>query len=461
MHSYPPYSDQEGNFTDFGGAHDHPPEFPSQAYSSDQWVPQVQPSRRQQFESHGMGDAVGQMLGLNEDQAFLTMEFERTGLADNYPYAPQLHASQMYDPLAGGIPQNVPYPQHSFDQLPFHEMGDIGLYQTSFDTVMSGPAAQEHIRNSPVGPPLSEPQSHLTTTLPAPTTGPTSPMTSNLRHSPRYSPMATSHISGPSTLGALNTSGVVAHSHSPATPLNRASQSPGFYGPDSVTGTSSRQSPISPSQKRPFESSADDSLHGRRVVPRHAGSSNVHSVPSPGGTSTTALPISSSVPGRGPTVPQQLYNVGTTHAFHFSTGSGMPVVFNVAEGAGIPLQQLLHRQTIHLQARDERILDMSGDTISIRIEWPGYPSFTKQIASKDWKKTRSPNTRERLAIKVAAAIRSFFEKHVDTPCDPPTSRWRIGPTGIRIEHLALVSLHRVSQGSWQPKLCLLHDNAQQ
>jgi hypothetical protein len=46
----------------------------------------------------------------------------------------------------------------------------------------------------------------------------------------------------------------------------------------------------------------------------------------------------------------------------------MPVVFNVADGTGIPLQQLLHRQAIHLQAHDERILDMSGDTISIRIE---------------------------------------------------------------------------------------------
>jgi hypothetical protein len=152
-----------------------------------------------------------------------------------------------------------------------------------------------------------------------------------------------------------------------------------------MTGTGSRQSPISPSQKRPFEPSADDMLvrnifnfcgniinnivqHGRRVIPRHTGASNVHSLPSPGGISSAALPISSSVPGRGPTVPQQLYNVGTTHAFHFTAGSGMPVVFNVAEEVGIPLQQLLRQQTIQLQGGDERILDMSGDTISIRIE---------------------------------------------------------------------------------------------
>lgn len=454
MYSYPPHSDQEG-FTDFGGAH----EFPLQAYWDDQWTGVQQPLQPQQSEGHGMGDG---MLSLNEDQTPSATEYEGTELADDYMYAPQPHAPQTYTSLAGGVPPNVPYPQHYFHQLPFHEMDDIGyLYQTSFDTVMSGPAL-EHIRNNPVGPPFSEPPSHLTTTLPpAPQTEPTSPMMSSLGSSPRYSPMATSHISGPSTPSRLNISGVTAHSHSPATPLNRASQSPGFYGPDSMTGTGSRQSPISPSQKRPLESSADDVLHGRRVAPRYAGASNVHSSPSPGGISSAPLPISSSVPGRGPTVPQQLYNVGTTHAFHFTTGSGMPVVFNVVEGAGIPLQQLLRRQTIQLQAGDEPILDMSGDTISIRIEWPGYPSFTKQIASKDWKKTRSPNTRQRLAIKVADAVQSFFKKHVNTLCDPPNSTWRIGPNGIRIEHLALVSLHRVSQGSWQPKLCLLHGDAQQ
>lgn len=453
MYSYPPHSDQEG-FTNLGGA----PELPLQAYWDDQWTEVPQPL--QQSESHGMGDA---MLGLNEDQIPSAMEFEGTGLAGDYIYAPQPHAPQMYAPLAGGVPPNVPYPQHYFHQLPFHEMDDIGyLYQASFDTMMSGPAL-EHIRTNPVGQPLSEPPSHLPTTLPpAPLTEPTSPMTSSLGSSPRYSPMPTSYISGPSTPSRLNTSGVIMHSHSPATPLSyRASQSPGFCGPDSMTGTGSRQSPISPSQKRPLEFSADDVLHGRRVAPRHAGASNVHSSPSPGGISSAALPISSNVPGRGPTVPQQLYNVGTTHAFHFTTGSGMPVVFNVAEGAGIPLQQLLHRQTIQLQGGDERILDMSGDTISIRIEWPGYPSYTKQIASKDWKKTRSPNTRERLAIKVADAVRSFFKKYENTRCDPPGSRWRIGPNAIRIEHLALVSLHRVSQGSWQPKLCLLHNDAQQ
>ncbi|OAX40574.1 hypothetical protein K503DRAFT_687269 [Rhizopogon vinicolor AM-OR11-026] len=139
----------------------------------------------------------------------------------------------------------------------------------------------------------------------------------------------------------------------------------------------------------------------------------------------------------------------------------MVVTFDVVGETGIPLHQLLQRQSVLLQERYERISDMSGDTASIRIEWPGYPSFTKQIASKDWKKTRSPNTREKLAVKVADAVYTFFQKHANTSCDPPNSIWRIGSDGIRIEDLVLVSLHRVSQGSWQPKLCLLRENVQQ
>ncbi|KAG2060074.1 hypothetical protein BDR06DRAFT_620864 [Suillus hirtellus] len=143
-------------------------------------------------------------------------------------------------------------------------MHDTGyLYQTPFDPVLSAPVPQELIRDNCVGPPFPEPPSYLTTTLPpAPPTELTSPMTSSLQSSPRYSPIVASDVSGPSTLSPLNTSGVTAHSHSRATPLNRASQSPGFYGPDSTTGTGSGQSPISPSQKRPLESLADDIRDG-------------------------------------------------------------------------------------------------------------------------------------------------------------------------------------------------------
>ncbi|KAG2144110.1 uncharacterized protein EDB93DRAFT_1207920, partial [Suillus bovinus] len=167
----------------------------------------------------------------------------------------------MYGPLPGGVPPNVPYPQQFqfFNQLPFHGMDDIGYqYETPFHTMMPGPVPQEDVRNNLVGLPPSVPQTHMGPTLPpAPTTETTNPMTTSLRNSPAY---RMSEVSGPSMLSPLNTSGVTVHSHSQATPLNRASQSPGFYGPDSMTATSSRRSPISPSQKRPLESSVDDTL---------------------------------------------------------------------------------------------------------------------------------------------------------------------------------------------------------
>lgn len=245
----------------------------------------------------------------------------------------------------------------------------------------SGSAAQQYYTGSQ---PFTEP--HLqpadNTILPAAPVELIDPMILDFQSSPQRSPRAASHISGPSTPGSLNTSDVALYSHYPTTPLNRTSQSPGFAGPG--CGTGSRQSPTSPVRKRSFEPSADDSLvciavgifldvsdsvmqHGRRVIPRHAGSSNVHSGIS-GGIGTTTSSITSRVPGRGQTIPQPMYNVGTTHSFHFSSGNGMVVTFDVAGETGIPLHQLLTRQSSLLQGRDERISYMSGHTASIRIE---------------------------------------------------------------------------------------------
>jgi len=242
----------------------------------------------------------------------------------------------------------------------------------------SGFAAQQYYTGSQ---PFTEPhlQPAHSTMLPAASVELTDPMTLDFQSSPQRSPRVGSHIGGPSTPSSLNTSDVALYSHSPTTPLNRTSQSPGFAGPG--CGTGSRQSPMSPVRKRSFEPSADDSLvcisvgmfldvaesvmqHGRRVIPRHAGSSNVHSGIS-GGIGTS---ITSRVPGRGQTIPQPLYNVGTTHSFHFSSNNGMVVTFDVAGETGIPLHQLLTRQSSLLQGRDERIAYMSGHTASIRIE---------------------------------------------------------------------------------------------
>jgi hypothetical protein len=142
---------------------------------------------------------------------------------------------------------------------------DTGSYlcQSQFDLppVLPNFAAQERIPPHYIGSqPFTGPHPQPTPTamLPAASVELTDLIMSDIRSSPRRSPRETSRISGPSM--PLSTTGVALYSHSPTTPLNRASQSPGFAGPGSVTGTDSRQSPISPVQKRSFEASADDSL---------------------------------------------------------------------------------------------------------------------------------------------------------------------------------------------------------
>jgi len=263
---------------------------------------------------------------------------------------------------------------------------DTGFYPDSnpFDlpSIMPGSSPQEQFHSHYIAPQLfAEPHPEPILTSPTAPLESNNFMMSDFEYGSPRRPRAPSHVGGPSMPSPLNTIDVARYSHTPTTPLNRASQSPGFVGPGSMTG--SRQSPISP-QKRSLESSAHDdplvgntlnilwdvveciSQAGRRVIQRQAGSSNVHSTTT-GGTDITTSSLISRVPGRGPTIPQTSYNVGSTHVFQFSSNNGTIVTFDVAGETGIPLHLLLDRQSYPLQERDERI-PMSGDTASIRIE---------------------------------------------------------------------------------------------
>jgi hypothetical protein len=87
--------------------------------------------------------------------------------------------------------------------------------------------------------------------------------------------------------------------------------------------------------------------------------------------------------------------------------------------------------------------------------------------------TRQPITRAKLANKIAKSLNEFIlvrdngyflahnidlisQKKAERNPEPYTAdelRWAVGPPGsehISVDNLALVSLERVSKGSWQP-----------
>ncbi|KAF9238225.1 hypothetical protein BU15DRAFT_88461 [Melanogaster broomeanus] len=121
-----------------------------------------------------------------------------------------------------------------------------------------------------------------------------------------------------------------------------------------------------------------------------------------------------------------------------------PIIFRTDDSPewGIPLLSLLSRQVIRLLDGDEPAFTSCGPSVSIRVLWPGYQPCHKQISTKDYTTARRPITKAKLAKLLAKCVKNF-------------DGWHERATyASRISDIILVSLHHVSQGSWQPQLRL-------
>ncbi|KAN0082411.1 hypothetical protein V8E55_008206, partial [Tylopilus felleus] len=122
---------------------------------------------------------------------------------------------------------------------------------------------------------------------------------------------------------------------------------------------------------------------------------------------------------------------------------------------GVPLQDLLSKQPDQLAGGNEPAFTSCGPSIGIRVHWPGYPPWHKQVPTKDYTSKRSMICRERLAKLVAKCIKQYMETLSQQVMERGSDlRWRVGTFGIGVDDVVLVSLHHVSQGSWQPHIRL-------
>ncbi|KIM68015.1 hypothetical protein SCLCIDRAFT_13717 [Scleroderma citrinum Foug A] len=135
-----------------------------------------------------------------------------------------------------------------------------------------------------------------------------------------------------------------------------------------------------------------------------------------------------------------------------------PTIYFFSNGPhewGIALEDALRFRLKNLQDKDDPMFEGCGPSVSIRIEWPGYRPWTKQIPTMDFKTPKGPITRAKLAKNIANCIRRFVEWAEKQSMEADADRkWRVGRKYIKMEHLMLVSLHHVSKGSWQPQLRL-------
>ncbi|ESK97692.1 hypothetical protein Moror_17399 [Moniliophthora roreri MCA 2997] len=129
---------------------------------------------------------------------------------------------------------------------------------------------------------------------------------------------------------------------------------------------------------------------------------------------------------------------------------------------GISLTDALHSRVRRLQGRDETVFEGRGPSVSIRLEWPGYRQWSRQIPTKDFKSPPGPITKAKLAKNVAKCVQRFISERQNQVLEEDADQsWRVGGPGtpyIKLEDLVLVSMHHVSMGSWQPQLRLCRNS---
>jgi len=203
-----------------------------------------------------------------------------------------------------------------------------------------------------------------------------------------------------------------------------------------------------------FPSSAPVSPYLSQPSPWHI--ANAQSSPEP----ERVIPFSEHQ--RGPMVPQKRYKPHTSsdRRRYVEEVQLEPSIFfymSKPDELGIPLRDALHGRFAKLVARDEPMFQERGPSISVRLNWPGYQPWSRQIPTRDFRNPPGPITRSKLAKNVAKSVSRFITEHQGRPMEEDGEPiWAVGGRKIEVNDLVLVRLDHVSKGSWQAQLQLLH-----
>ncbi|KAI0305844.1 hypothetical protein B0F90DRAFT_930161 [Multifurca ochricompacta] len=129
----------------------------------------------------------------------------------------------------------------------------------------------------------------------------------------------------------------------------------------------------------------------------------------------------------------------------------MPVFFVQSDGmVGLPLSRAVIGDTASLRHADKAAPLGGGHSTQIRIAWPGYDSWERQIQIRDQTRSRNEITLERFAKLVAGVVDRFLSHSTTAITRNPS--WRVGPGGIMRNNVVVVGTVQVSAGGWMPIL---------
>jgi len=153
----------------------------------------------------------------------------------------------------------------------------------------------------------------------------------------------------------------------------------------------------------------------------------------------------------GECVPQREYAIGTGNSPSANVKDGLEP-FLREDGTHLPVRKALDKDYAGLVRRDMPALTSTGQTVNVRIEWPGYESREYQLRTIDWRKPPQKIRVSKLATEVAKIVEKFIQEMQGKPINPEEARWQVGLGGVQVEHLHLASFEQASQGSWQVRV---------
>ncbi|KAH9066727.1 hypothetical protein EDB87DRAFT_1678571 [Lactarius vividus] len=132
----------------------------------------------------------------------------------------------------------------------------------------------------------------------------------------------------------------------------------------------------------------------------------------------------------------------------------MPVFFVQNNGViGLPLSRAVVGDTSSLRNADKPAPLGGGHSTQIRIAWPGYESWERQIQIRDQTRHRNEITLERFAKLVAGVVDRFLA-HAATVATRDAA-WSVGNGAITRNNVIIVGTVQVSAGGWMPILQIL------
>ncbi|KAI0092299.1 hypothetical protein BDY19DRAFT_991016 [Irpex rosettiformis] len=145
-------------------------------------------------------------------------------------------------------------------------------------------------------------------------------------------------------------------------------------------------------------------------------------------------------PLHGLVVPQAVHRASPPYP------SFPPIMFYEGQSYGASLQGTLNGLSA-IPDRDVRPTTTATSTkIKIRLSWPGYMEFSKDINAKEHNRAGNSIPKWKLALCVAQVVNAFYSANVDAI--DHHGDWDI--RRIPFERLRLLELRQVSTGSWQP-----------